>query len=129
MYKRQLRTGHTLGEAGAEAEVGARELQDLLGEIHDCDTLLPRVEAMRAALLSQDASALAELAEGDAERVPGLVERAPNAVSYRGLATLAAAVQARRELLYARFIERWDGLLAEGFRVRLTEATTAARGG
>ena len=32
--------------AGAEARLAAKELQAVLGEIHDCDVMLPRVEGI-----------------------------------------------------------------------------------
>lgn len=36
------------GEVGAEAQKRARELQDVLGEIHDCDVMLERIAASQA---------------------------------------------------------------------------------
>jgi CHAD domain-containing protein len=40
--------GFCFGEVGEEARARARDLQDVLGEIHDCDVMLVRVEASRA---------------------------------------------------------------------------------
>ena len=40
--------GFCFGEVGAEAQARARELQDVLGEIHDCDVMLERIAASRA---------------------------------------------------------------------------------
>jgi CHAD domain-containing protein len=40
--------GFCLGEVGPEAQQRARELQDVLGEIHDCDVMLERIAASRA---------------------------------------------------------------------------------
>jgi len=37
------------GEVGEEARARARELQDTLGEIHDCDVMLERIAASRPA--------------------------------------------------------------------------------
>jgi CHAD domain-containing protein len=40
--------GFCFGEVGAEAQARARELQDVLGEIHDCDVMLARIAASHA---------------------------------------------------------------------------------
>ena len=81
----------------------------MLGEIHDCDTLIPRVDAELATLRVLDAEALRRLAP-DPDDLPGALRRAPARARYRGLETLAAALVARRALLYDRFIREWDGL-------------------
>jgi len=39
--------GFCFGEVGAEAQGRARELQEVLGEIHDCDVMLERIAAIR----------------------------------------------------------------------------------
>jgi CHAD domain-containing protein len=39
--------GFCLGDVGPEAQQRARELQDVLGEIHDCDVMLERIAASR----------------------------------------------------------------------------------
>ncbi len=39
--------GFCFGEVGDEAQARARELQDVLGEIHDCDVMLERIAASR----------------------------------------------------------------------------------
>jgi CHAD domain-containing protein len=39
--------GFCFGEVGAEAQAWARQLQEVLGEIHDCDVMLVRIEAIR----------------------------------------------------------------------------------
>jgi CHAD domain-containing protein len=41
--------GFCFGEVGEEARVRARALQEVLGEIHDCDVMLARIEHSRAA--------------------------------------------------------------------------------
>ncbi|MCW3009960.1 MAG: hypothetical protein JWO90_364, partial [Solirubrobacterales bacterium] len=53
---------------------------------------------------------------------PALAGGGPNAAAHRGLATLATYHQARRELLFARFVAFWEGLEREGFRARLEYA-------
>lgn len=37
-------TGLCFGERGAAARRGARDLQDVLGDLHDCDVMLPMAE-------------------------------------------------------------------------------------
>jgi CHAD domain-containing protein len=39
--------GFLLGEVGPEAQRRARELQEVLGEIHDCDVMLERIASSR----------------------------------------------------------------------------------
>jgi CHAD domain-containing protein len=40
--------GFCFGDVGEEARARARELQDVLGEIHDCDVMLERIAASAA---------------------------------------------------------------------------------
>ena len=39
--------GFCFGDVGAEAQQRARELQDVLGEVHDCDVMLERIASSR----------------------------------------------------------------------------------
>ena len=107
---------------GPYAEKAARhvkELQDLLGEIHDCDVMLPRVERHAELVRARDAAILVQRA-GDAEDLaPGLSARAPSRTEHRGLSTLAVHLTARRALLHARFVTFWTDLERRGFSARL----------
>jgi CHAD domain-containing protein len=116
-------TGHCFGEIGTEAEEVARSLQDVLGEIHDCDTLIPRVDQELATLRGLDAGALQRLAP-DPDGLPRAVRRAPARARYRGLETLAAALVARRALRYEAFSEEWRAVVRDDLRGRL-DATLA----
>jgi CHAD domain-containing protein len=111
-------TGHCFDEIGEEAEATARALQDVLGEIHDCDVLIPRVDQELATLREQDARTLGRLVS-DPDDLPAAVRRAPARARYRGLETLAAALTARRSLLYDRFLEEWSHVVDHGLRKRL----------
>jgi hypothetical protein len=100
-----------------------KDLQDLLGEIHDCDVQLPRVLAREAELRAADAVEARVRARGRADDLePRLVRRTTNATAWRGLGTLAVYLQARRDLLFGRFLELWVGLERDGFRARLEYA-------
>lgn len=97
-----------------------RDLQDLIGDIHDCDVALPRVRAAAAARRDADAAALLGRADDGARDLdPGLAAELPHAREHQGLATLDAYLVARRGLLYGRFLELWEQLAREGFRARL----------
>jgi CHAD domain-containing protein len=82
---------------GAPAKDGAkiaRKLQDLLGEIHDCDVMSDRVRAR-------------------AEAIPVEDQR------YVGLEALASYLDARRRVLHRQFVHFWTKLERNGFRNRL----------
>ena len=99
-----------------------RDLQDLLGELHDCDVQLPRVRALQDELRAADALE-ARARAGDAPDLdPTLASGTPHAEAWRGLETLCIYVEARRGLLFERFLELWRELEREGFRARLRYA-------
>ncbi len=100
-------TESSFGRAGPVARRRARDLQGVLGEIHDCDVMLPRVERHLDELREQDAEAVRARA-GDADDLdPELAGRAPHRTAYRGLEVLAVYLRARRKLLHDRFAETW----------------------
>jgi hypothetical protein len=99
-----------------------KDLQDLLGELHDCDVQLPRVCALQDELRAADALE-ARARAGDAPDLdPTLASGTPHAEAWRGLETLCIYVQARRGLLFERFLEMWRELEREAFRARLEYA-------
>jgi CHAD domain-containing protein len=117
-------TGHAIPGVGDEAEGVAKSLQEVLGEIHDCDVLIPRVDRELASLRAHDALALARLAP-DIDALPAAVRRAPARSRYRGLETLAAALTARRALLHDTFAKHWSKVVEDGLRERLEHALDA----
>jgi CHAD domain-containing protein len=79
----------------------ARDLQDLLGEIHDCDVMSQRVRAR-------------------AEAVPIDDER------YIGLEALASFMEARRRVLHRQFVHFWSDIEQNAFRERLEASLEAS---
>lgn len=94
-----------LGPYAREAAGAARGLQDVLGEVHDCDVMLPRVHAELDAL---------DAADG------------PTDPAYRGLAVLAADLRTRRARRFDDFRALWARLEDEGFADRLGGALPTA---
>lgn len=114
-------TEPALGPSARAGLVETKRLQEVLGEIHDCDVMLPRVEAQLALLAQEDAAAVHRSANGSrgGDLDPSAVRDAPNRARYRGLHALATYLRARREGLYASFLETWRRLEDEGFRDRM----------
>jgi hypothetical protein len=111
---------------GPYAEVAgkrAKDLQDLIGEIHDCDETIPRVRGLIEQAQAADVHVARGRAEDDAEDLePQLAAGGPQAEVYRGLHTILTFQQARRALLFDRFLELWTSLERAGLRSRLEYA-------
>jgi CHAD domain-containing protein len=89
---------------GAPAKKGAkmaRELQDMLGEIHDCDVMSERVRAR-------------------ADALPVVDPR------YVGLEALASYLDARRRVLHRQFVTHWKKLEHDRVRPTLEDALGVA---
>ncbi len=115
-------TGFCFGRPAATARGRTRDLQDLLGEIHDADIMLPRLARHRAALRQADAEAVRGRAGDDPDLDPKLAARAPHRTSYRGLDVLEVYLRARRALLFDRFSELWRESEERGVWRLLTRA-------
>ena len=89
-----------------------KDLQDVLGDVHDCDVQVPLLEEHLAML---------EVHGGVTDAGGGGDERP-------GIRTLIARRRAQREQTYAAFLTEWDRLQREGFRGRLEAALGIAPG-
>ncbi len=123
-----LEISHGLfGAYVVEATARTKLLQSVLGDLHDCDVTLPQVlqliDEARATDVATVAAAATALREHDLD--PALLAgTAPLVDAHRGLTTMAVYLQARREVLFARFLELWRDLEREGFSARLSFAIT-----
>jgi CHAD domain-containing protein len=83
------------GEPAARGVKTMKQFQDLLGDIHDCDELLPLIDRHMENLRREDAAAAAD------------GRPLPNRRKYRGLEALRAHTFAERQRLHARFMRKW----------------------
>ena len=81
-------TGSCFGSYASSAVKMVKDLQDLLGEIHDCDVQLPEVAAFLQELMDEDAAA--------AGTEPKDLAQVPNRRTYAGLVALQVHLRARR---------------------------------
>ncbi len=110
-------TGACFGPYAKTATKLTKELQDVLGEIHDCDVQVPEIAAFAERLLAEDAAALHAAGDDDPRQ-------APHAREHAGAALLQAHLRARRLVLFDQFLELWGGYERKGFRARLEYAVT-----
>lgn len=119
-------TEFCFGRPGSAARRRAKELQDILGELHDCDVMLPRVKRHVDELRSADAAAVRARAGDATDLDPALAARAPHRTAYRGLDVLAVYIEGRRALLFDRFTEFWSEQERAGTWARLERSTQRA---
>jgi hypothetical protein len=115
-------TGFVFGKPADTARRRARDLQDILGEIHDCEVMLPRVRDHLKRLQRADAGAVRSRAGRAPDLEPRLAAHAPHRTAYRGLDVLAVYLEARRELLEDRFAGFWRAQEQTGTWLRLQRA-------
>ena len=117
-------TDFCFGKPAQTAARRARDLQGLLGELHDCDVMLPVIESQIADLRAEDAAAVRERAAMRATSTRASPPAQRHRTAYRGLEVLAVYVQARRELLFDRFRVFWSEQERAGTWDRLERAVT-----
>ncbi len=120
-------TEFCFGRGGEVARRRARDLQDILGELHDCEVMLPRVERHVVDLREADARAVRERAGQARDVEPALAALAPHRTSYRGLEILMVYLQARRMLLLDRFGAFWAQQERSGIWGRLERSAERVR--
>ena len=120
-------TEFCFGPPAQAARRRAREIQEVLGELHDCDVMLPLVAGHVRALRDQDAEEIRRRAGRAADLDPALSAAAAHRAEYRGLEVLTVHVDARRGLLFGRFVELWGELEREGTWEQLERAVETRR--
>ncbi len=128
-------------EIAFPADLGAfidqiKDLQDLLGEIHDRDVQVPMLHDHLERLAERDARAARELMRQSApagrmtqvrreaafERFRAQLDDAGTLAERPGIEALLARRTRERDELYERFLVEWRRLTAERFRRRLERA-------
>jgi CHAD domain-containing protein len=107
-------TGECFGHYATTAVKMVKDLQDLLGEIHDCDVQLPEVAEFLESLVREDVASAGES--------PKDLARTPNRRAYAGLVALQVHLRARRRVLFEQFLELWRDYERKGFAARLAFA-------
>jgi hypothetical protein len=115
-------TEFCFGRPAVSARRRARELQGLLGDLHDCDVTIPVVQAQLDDLRRVDAEALRRRAGDEPDLAPEVARAAPSRTSYRGLEVLIVYLEARRGHLFERFREFWAAQEKAGTWDRLERA-------
>jgi CHAD domain len=100
-------SGFAFGRPADTARRRARDLQDILGEIHDCEVMLPRVRRHLKELQLADAEVVRKKADDAPDLDPRLAAQSPHRTAYRGLDVLIVYLEARRQLLFDRFVAFW----------------------
>jgi hypothetical protein len=112
-------TAEGLGSQAHTARRAARGLQEVLGEMRDCDLAIPIARGRLAMFEVEDAGTISERARGSRELDPVLVQAAPNRMLYRGPQLAIVHLRARRSMLSERFRRLWLEQSRQGVWVAL----------
>ena len=107
-------TGDVFGPYAANAVKMVKDLQDLLGDIHDCDVQLPEVAAFLEELVAEDVAS----AGASPRTSPRRRTAAPTPGWSRSRSICAPAARA----LFEQFLELWRDYERKGFAARLAFA-------
>lgn len=116
------------GDEGKLAIDQIREIQELLGTLHDIDVRIALIEDELASTSLEHARLLGpRLAASDSSEHQAIVSsalRPPPDDPRRGLVSLLSRQHGQRQEQYRRFGERWAALQADGMRARLARLST-----
>lgn len=112
------------GPYAAEAAGHAKALQEVLGDVHDCDELLPRVRRLQRRMRRRDVAEVRRRAADTPDLAPDATRDLPGAAARRGLQTLRIHLEARRAHRFDDWVRLWRDLEAEGFPDRLRAGLT-----
>ncbi len=112
-------TSEALGTQAHTARRAARGLQEVLGEMRDCDLALPAARDQVRVFEDEDVKAIIERSRGSRDLDPLLVQAAPNRMLYRGPHLAAVHLQARRRMLFDQFRRLWHEQSRQGVWVAL----------
>ncbi len=112
-------TGDALGSQAHTARRAARGLQEVLGEIRDCDLAVPPARQATRELEAEDVATIIERGRGSRDLDPILVQAAPNRAAYRGIELAVVHLLARRQMLFERFKRLWLEQSRQGVWVAL----------
>ena len=101
-------TGPCFGPYAKTATKHVKELQDLLGEIHDCDVQVPETDAFAERLEAPTPRRCGRRRATPRTSTRRCSSRPPHARDHAGVAALGVHLRARRLLLFDRFLELWD---------------------
>jgi hypothetical protein len=112
-----------LGPGAGQGVRTTKALQELLGDIHDCDEMLARVREHARSLREAEVADLHRRAgRSPRDLDPALTSEASGVDRLRGLETLTVYLQARREVLFDRFTRDWARLEARDFAGALIDS-------
>jgi CHAD domain-containing protein len=112
-------TAEALGTQAHTARRAARGLQEVLGEMRDCDIALPTARDQVRVFEEEDVKTILERARGSRDLDPVLVQAAPNRMLYRGPHLASVHLEARRQMLFERFRRLWLEQSRQGVWVAL----------
>ncbi len=112
-------TAGALGSQAHTARRAARGLQEVLGEVRDCDLVVEPVRATIAEMESEDIATVLDRARGSRDLDPVLVQAAPNRAAYRGPELVLVHAGARRGMMFERFRRLWLEQSRQGVWVAL----------
>lgn len=112
-------TAEALGTQAHTARRAARGLQEVLGEMRDCDIALPQARDQVRVFEKEDVKTILERARGSRDLDPVLVQAAPNRMLYRAPHLASVHLEARRQMLFERFRKLWLEQSRQGVWVAL----------